>query len=80
MPPPHPDFLEDIAGVLHCGDDEFIIATLISSIGKSPGKYYDLHRFVSRTSAWSRDVVPLVAPQAAFPFEVPINAIQLNYH
>jgi hypothetical protein len=39
---------------------------LITSIGKSPaGKYYDLHRFDSRTSAWSRDVVPLVAPQAA---------------
>jgi hypothetical protein len=25
-------------------------------------------------------VVPLVAPQAAFPFQVPINAIRLGYH
>jgi hypothetical protein len=43
----------------------------LSATCKSPGTY-DLHRFDSRTWAWSHEVVPLVAPQAAFPFQVPI--------
>ncbi|KAK8456156.1 hypothetical protein SEVIR_4G284900v4 [Setaria viridis] len=77
LPSPLPTFQDEDAGLLRCGDDDFIVAALIAT---NKSGVYDLHRFDSRTWTWSQEVVPLVAPQAAFPFKITMNSIRLGYH
>ncbi|RCV23105.1 hypothetical protein SETIT_4G272800v2 [Setaria italica] len=77
LPPPHPTFQDEDAGLLLCGEDDFIVAALIAT---NKSGVYDLHRFDSRSWTWSQEVVPLVAPQAAFPFRITLNSIRLGYH
>ncbi|CAL5050083.1 unnamed protein product [Urochloa decumbens] len=77
LPPPLDNFIDEDAGLLRYGDDEFMVAALIAT---NKLDLYELHRFDSRTGEWSQVVVPLVEPQVSFPFRVTMNSLRLTYH
>ncbi|PUZ70248.1 hypothetical protein GQ55_2G211200 [Panicum hallii var. hallii] len=77
LPPPLDNFMDEDAGLLLHGDGEFMVAALIST---DKFDLFDLHRFDSRTGAWSEVVVRLVEPQISFPFRVTRNSLRLGYH
>ncbi|KAF8772810.1 hypothetical protein HU200_005194 [Digitaria exilis] len=62
LPPPLDNFIDEDAGLLRHGDDDFMVTALIST---SRSDRYELHRFDSRTGTWSQVVARLVEPQVS---------------
>ncbi|RLN35201.1 hypothetical protein C2845_PM03G19190 [Panicum miliaceum] len=77
LPPPPDTFIAEDAGLLLHGDNDFMVASLVST---DKFDLHELHRFDSRTGAWSQVVVRLVVPQVSFPFRITRNSSRLGYH